>query len=84
MPAANATASGPGRSTITARPGGASSNKLASATPREAKLCNMLQMVWFAAMLGWMSAQYKQEEVVEQVRAAAELALGQGFVQTSE
>jgi TetR/AcrR family transcriptional regulator, cholesterol catabolism regulator len=49
---------------------------LASATPREAKLCNMLQMVWFAAMLGWMSAQYKLDEVVEQVRNAAELALG--------
>jgi TetR/AcrR family transcriptional regulator, cholesterol catabolism regulator len=49
---------------------------LAVATPREARICNMLQMVWFAAMLGWMSAQYKQEEVVEQVRAAAELVLG--------
>jgi len=48
---------------------------LAEATPREARVCNMLQMVWFAAMLGWMSAQYKQEEVVEQVRAAAELVL---------
>jgi AcrR family transcriptional regulator len=48
---------------------------LAAATPREARVCNMLQMVWFAAMLGWMSAQHKQEEVVEQVRAAAELAL---------
>jgi TetR/AcrR family transcriptional regulator, cholesterol catabolism regulator len=49
---------------------------LAEATPREASICNMLQRVWFAGMLGWMSAQYKQEEVVEQVRAAAELVLG--------
>jgi len=49
---------------------------LAVATPREARICNMLQMVWFAAMLGWMSAQNKQEEVVLQVRAAAELVLG--------
>jgi len=49
---------------------------LANATPREARISNMLQAVWFAAMLGWMSAQYKQEEVVEQVRNAAELVLG--------
>src|SRR5262245_58766245 len=46
------------------------------ATPREARVCNMLQMVWFAAMLGWMSGQHKQNEVVEQVRNAAELVLG--------
>jgi len=52
------------------------SANLSAATPREARICNMLQMVWFAAMLGWMSAQYKQDEVVEQVRAAAELVLG--------
>jgi AcrR family transcriptional regulator len=49
---------------------------LAVATPREARICNMLQMVWFAAMLGWMSAQNKQDEVIEQVRASAELVLG--------
>jgi TetR/AcrR family transcriptional regulator, cholesterol catabolism regulator len=49
---------------------------LRSATPRETRVSNMLQAVWFAAMLGWMSAQYKQEEVVEQVRNAAELVLG--------
>jgi TetR/AcrR family transcriptional regulator, cholesterol catabolism regulator len=48
---------------------------LDSATPLEARICNVLQMVWFAAMLGWMSGQYKQQEVVEQVRNAAELVL---------
>jgi len=49
---------------------------LAQATPREARICNMLQMVWFAALLGWSSGQHKQSEVVEQVRNAAELVLG--------
>jgi AcrR family transcriptional regulator len=53
-----------------------STKSLADATPREARICNMLQMVWFAAMLGWMSGQHKQNEVVEQVRNAAELVLG--------
>jgi AcrR family transcriptional regulator len=48
---------------------------LADATPREARICNMLQMVWFAALLSWMSGQHKQNEVVEQVRNAAELVL---------
>jgi AcrR family transcriptional regulator len=48
---------------------------LADATPVEARICNVLQMVWFAAMLGWMSGQHKQNEVVEQVRNAAELVL---------
>ena len=51
------------------------SASLADATPVEARICNVLQMVWFAAMLGWMSGQYKQSEVVEQVRNAAELVL---------
>lgn len=55
---------------------GDSNATLADATPREARICNMLQMVWFAAMLGWMSGQHKQNEVVEQVRNAAELVLG--------
>ncbi|HTO69001.1 MAG TPA: TetR family transcriptional regulator [Myxococcota bacterium] len=50
-------------------------NGLADATPQEARICNVLQMVWFAAMLGWRSGQYKQNEVVEQVRNAAELVL---------
>jgi AcrR family transcriptional regulator len=49
--------------------------RLEDATPVEARICNVLQMVWFAAMLGWMSGQHKQGEVVEQVRNAAELVL---------
>ena len=48
---------------------------LADATPLEARICNVLEMVWFASMLGWMSGQHKQSEVVEQVRNAAELVL---------
>ncbi|MFI5316836.1 MAG: TetR/AcrR family transcriptional regulator [Myxococcota bacterium] len=48
---------------------------LDDATPQEARICNVLHMVWFAALLGWMSGQHKQNEVVEQVRNAAELVL---------
>jgi AcrR family transcriptional regulator len=49
---------------------------LETATQREVRICTVLQMVWFASMLGWMSAQNKPSEVVEQVRNAAELVLG--------
>ena len=51
------------------------SASLAVASEREARICNVLQMVWFAALIGWMSGIHKQNEVVEQVRAAAELVL---------
>ena len=48
---------------------------LADASEVEARVCTVLQQVWFAAMIGWMSGLHKQNEVVEQVRNAAELVL---------
>ena len=48
---------------------------LAGASPREQRICEVLQQVWFAALIGWMSGLHKQSEVVAQVRGAAELLL---------
>ncbi|MGH7291744.1 MAG: TetR/AcrR family transcriptional regulator [Myxococcota bacterium] len=48
---------------------------LAGATEHEQRLCAVLQQVWFAALIGWMSGLHKQSEVVAQVRIAAELLL---------
>lgn len=48
---------------------------LASASEHETRVCAVLQQVWFAALIGWMSGLHKQSEVVAQVRSAAELLL---------
>ena len=48
---------------------------LASASEHEKRVCAVLQQVWFAALIGWMSGLNKQSEVVAQVRSAAELLL---------
>jgi len=48
---------------------------LATATDHEQRVCAVLQQVWFAALIGWMSGLHKQSEVVAQVRGAAELLL---------
>ena len=46
---------------------------LGDANELEVRVCTVLQQVWFAAMIGWMSGLHKQAEVVEQVRNAASL-----------
>jgi AcrR family transcriptional regulator len=51
------------------------SAQLEDATGREEKICAVLQQVWFAALIGWMSGLHKQSAVVAQVRVAAELVL---------
>ena len=48
---------------------------LVSASEHEQRVCAVLQQVWFAALIGWMSGLHKQSEVVAQVRSAAELLL---------
>ncbi len=48
---------------------------VADADAEELKICTVLQAVWFAALIGWMSGLHKQSEVVDQVRGAAELVL---------
>jgi AcrR family transcriptional regulator len=48
---------------------------LESASSHEQRVCAVLQQVWFAALIGWMSGLHKQSEVVAQVRSAAELVL---------
>ena len=48
---------------------------LAGASDHEQRVCAVLQQVWFAALIGWMSGLHKQSEVVAQVRSAAELLL---------
>lgn len=48
---------------------------LESASEHEIRVCTVLQHVWFAALIGWMSGLHKQSEVVAQVRVAAELLL---------
>jgi len=48
---------------------------LDSASEHEIRVCAVLQQVWFAALIGWMSNLHKQSEVVAQVRIAAELLL---------
>jgi TetR/AcrR family transcriptional regulator, cholesterol catabolism regulator len=48
---------------------------LDSASEHEQRVCAVLQQVWFAALIGWMSGLHKQSEVVAQVRIAAELLL---------
>ena len=48
---------------------------LAAASEHEIRVCAVLQQVWFAALIGWMSGLHKQSEVVAHVRVAAELLL---------
>jgi len=52
-----------------------SSASLDAATEHEQRVCAVLQQVWFAALIGWMSGLHKQSEVVAQVRSAAQLLL---------
>jgi hypothetical protein len=54
---------------------GDASATLAFASEHEVRVCAVLQQVWFAALIGWMSGLHKQSEVVAQVRSAAELLL---------
>ena len=51
------------------------SAQLEDASEHEQRVCAVLQQVWFAALIGWMSGLHKQAEVVAQVRIAAELVL---------
>ncbi len=54
---------------------GDASARLEDATEREQRVCEVLQQVWFAALIGWMGGLHKQSAVVAQVRSAAELLL---------
>ncbi len=54
---------------------GDASATLAGASAHEQRVCAVLQQVWFAALIGWMSGLHKQSAVVAQVRIAAELLL---------
>ena len=44
-------------------------------------IAEILHSVWFAALLGWMSGQHEQSEVVNQVSRAAKLVLKGADVQ---
>ncbi len=48
---------------------------LEASSERDQRVCAVLQQVWFAALIGWMSGLHKQSAVVAQVRSAAELLI---------
>lgn len=41
----------------------------------ESTLANLLQQVWFAALVGWSAGLHDQDEVIQQVRQAAKLLM---------
>lgn len=48
---------------------------LDQANPDEQKVCQVLQQVWFAALVGGVGGRHRQGEVVSRVETAAELVL---------
>ncbi len=60
---------------ITAALRGDSADRDAEPTERERKLADVLQAVWFAALVGWSGGLHGQAVIVERTRVAAELML---------
>jgi AcrR family transcriptional regulator len=61
--------------TVDALRGGPARAEAAEASAREDAIADVLQNVWFSALVGWGGGLHGQNVVVDKVRAAAELVL---------